>query len=334
MSLYIDPSLWSLRTKNGIPYKLLEGYPQGSYEEENATVTEKYIIRQVDFDQFIHDSFSDMEHVYPGGTWRYTPARAFGEDTFVNKVLKSVNFNPTLVTTKVSFEPFPNDKPCDINNIFKFGMSVDNYVDTYTQFLQLTIEYSAGKATEDHEDLLEGTDNATGEFLLVPSSKKMNWDFNVGGKVADKRPVLNLNVPITQILPGIEWSVKYRRVMWNNLPGVITLCQTNLGCVNSKPMPIFRGKDGDPVETFLFVGFSWTTRRTWRDQYPMAELEMKLLEKSVGNSNGGQFIGGFGHNYFMNPDTGTWMVLLKADDSKMYFAKDLNTLFFGGNLNP
>ena len=303
MSLHISAEEWNLRTPKGIPYKLMEGFPKGSFEEDDCEITEEILIESDRLGDFIEESFNDLSLVYPGGSWSlYDPGRRF----------EGTSWFPTK---KVSFEPFPPGKP-GLFNITSGG-------ETYTNFLKLTIVYGTGKTTDNKSDMLEVTGNATGEFLLVPTKSNMYW-------VDKNHPAKGLNVPVTQIIPGIEWSVKYKRIEWSRFNSVLTLCRYLMGTVNSYPMPQFNYA---PAETILFVGFSWTHRYSWRSSLPVTELELKLIEKnftvpdpmSPQNPSLGLSVN---HNMFLNPDGCVWQTLYREDGSKIYKAFDLNQLFY------
>jgi len=131
VSIYTDPSTWRLRTAGGIPYKLFEGYPQGSFGEEDGQVTEKYIIEASNLSAFISESFSDLT-VIPGLVWFIRPARGYPGI-------------PYLVTKSVGFEPFPPGKPGD-----PYGIDIEEgFEETYAQFVVVTINYSSGKSDEE-----------------------------------------------------------------------------------------------------------------------------------------------------------------------------------------
>jgi len=138
------------------------------------------------------------------------------------------------------------------------------------------------------------------------------------------------------ILPGFEWSVKYKRVPWDAMDGVIDLCRNFLGLVNSEEMLVFRGA---PAETILFSGFSWTQRYSWRDVYPYSELDLKLLEKRIVDgvyNEAGEFEVShiYGHNHFPNPENNYKFQRLKYPNGNyIYDSDNLNKLFFGWDGN-
>ncbi|MCK5632679.1 hypothetical protein KAH94_02950, partial [bacterium] len=60
MSINVHPSNWRLRTTGGIRYKLLEGFPKGTFEAENGKITEQYVIQSSDLIPFVLESFAPM----------------------------------------------------------------------------------------------------------------------------------------------------------------------------------------------------------------------------------------------------------------------------------
>ena len=116
MSLNVDPSQWSLSTEFGVPYKLLEGFPQGRLGIDNATVKEELLIEGGRFVDFCNESYPSI--VSSGGGIAFRPGRAcpgfYG-----------------LYTKDIEFEPFPPGKPGD-----PFGFYDSN---SYSSFLLVQI---------------------------------------------------------------------------------------------------------------------------------------------------------------------------------------------------
>ena len=304
MSINLNPKYWNLRTKRGIPYKRLEGSPKGSAEDDDHEIIEEIIIESDQLGNFVTESFNDLSSVYPGGSWGlFYPGRSF----------EDISWFPTR---KIEFEPFPPGLPGLFNQTLNDP--------TYAQFMKLKITYGTGKTTDSKDDMLEKSGNATGEFLLVQTNSKMYWE-------TTDHPAKGMNVPVTQILPGVEWSVKYKRIEWGRLWSSISLCRSLMGCVNSGEMPQFNFA---PAETILFAGFSWTSRYSWRSNKPVSDMELKLLEKNfmVPNPDSPDNPGLPGvqvtHNMFLNPDGLKWQTLYRANGAKIYKMADLNSLFY------
>ena len=303
MSLNIDPSSWRLRTLGGIPYKLMEGYPKGSFDEENGAVTEQYIIEASNLADFVEESFSDTT-VIPGIVWLYRPARSYPGLAY-------------LVSKKLDFVPYPPGKPGD-----PYGIDVGTgFGETYAQFLLVTIEYSSGKSDEGDQDAVEIGATATGEFLMYPA-KNAKFESDSDEEGALSNPVL----PLSKVIPSLEWSLKFRRIARSRMGTAVALARTMLGKVNSLPMPILMATT---AETILFCGFSATTKWTWRDKDPFFEMELKMLEKVVNED--GEIKG---HNHFYNPNTGLWEKLERTDSegeglgTYVYNLANLNQMFY------
>ena len=302
MSIYIDPSTWNLRTEGGVPYCLMEGYPKINVEEEAASAEEQYIIQSVRFVEFIRESFSDIS-IAPGIGWNLQWGRSLpGAEAF-------------LVTKKVSAEPFPTGLPGDPLLAYMPAVVGSKYLETFAQFVKVTISYGTGKANENNNndaiDILEVTANGTGEYLCIPSRGDMKWD---GGDV-----LRDLNLPIVKVLPQVEWSIKFPRVAFSYLPTALSYCRSVLGKVNSSPLAIVQNA---PAETVLFTGFSIHRKYTWRDKKPFADIDIKLLEKLIPQSGGT-----VGHNHFYRPDKGRWEKIKRPDGSYVYDSTDLNAMF-------
>lgn len=333
MSLYTNPSTWSLATPGGIPYKIYEGSPSGSFEEDNADWSEKVIIVATDLEGFIRESFSEYT-IIPGGTWLYDhPARSYG---MTGDNPDGVPGFESLVTKKISVESFPPGKPSDPFEIIKdesgqtnskidLDVDIDGIVNstngTYAQFLLLTIQFSPGKCTTDNEDALEISCHASGEFLLYSGGGKTYWD---NGEDEDPTPLKVPNVPISRVQPGNEWSLKFKRVPFEDLPDAMGALRGSLGCINSVEMASLKNAD---IGTILLAGFSVTSSYSWRSKKPFSEIEVKLLEKRIEEDDKVK-----GHNYFLNPNTGKFQLVLGPNNLNfIYSSSDLNQLLFGNS---
>jgi len=313
MSLNLDPSTWRLRTLGGIPYKLYQDNPKGHFEEESADITEQYIIQASDLADFVVESFSDTI-VWPGIAWFYRPPRRYPGLFY-------------LVTKSLDFESFPPGKPGD-----PYAIDSSAESGTYSEFLLVTIKYSSGKSEEDtNNDIVELSVNASGEYLThFPKRAKYNISVadNPSTKTKDEK-LTNPLVPMSKIVPSLEWNLKFRRIPRVNMAASFLLARSLLGTVNNYAMPaIFDA----PPETILFAGFSMATKWTWREKDPSFELDMKLLEKQINEQ--GEIKG---HNHVFNPNTGRWDRLVKTDSSGValdppsyaYELANLNQLFYG-----
>lgn len=333
---------WHLRTAGGIPYRLVEGYPKGSFDEDDCKVEEKYIIQARDLMSFVTESLSDLQ-VRPGGQWFYRPAR---------RLPGPAATTPYAVTQRVSFEPLDGTRPCD-----PFLADVPPPSSgTYGEFLTVTIEYLTGKSDDDWPGMVELSVTSASEFMVIPSK---SLTFKTPEKNADgtayvgpaNPPVKDPKIPYTMLLPSLEWSVKFPRVPLAHWADSMALASDLLGCVNDRPMQVMVARW---PETVLFVGFSLDLKWNWRQRQPCFSVELKFLQKEITESwdealiadawiattpDPTGFIDGWewwvkGHNHSYNPATSHWDRLRRPDDTPLYKLADLNQLFFGAANNP
>lgn len=309
----INSALWRRQTDQGVPYKLLEGSPNGVFSEDDVEITEEYIILAQDLPRFIIESFSYYElgvGSYSYYVRLYRPARScpgFG----------------ALVTRSVSFVPYPSDMPAD-----PFHTDAAKAVTgTYTPYLKVTVTYSVGKSGDSENDFVIISGNSTGEFLLIPTSgvgeTPLRWE---GTEAGGATFIKDVSLPITKVLPGMEWSLKFPRVPRVSLPGLVGIARSLMGKVNTESVTLISSV---PKECLLFAGFSFTTKYNWREVLPMAEIEFKLLEKQVvgtDNQPGG-------HNHFYNPETGKWQRIVLPNGEYVYEAVDFSGLILSGDWN-
>ena len=321
-----DSTGWNLMTPGLIHYKLYEGHPKGSFEEDSASFTEQIIIRASDLMQFVSESLSEYS-IYPGSNWYYQPPRSYfgekgGDSERTNPYLKN------MVVKKIDFECFPPGKPCDPLGINSKGEGDEEDAqwnkDTFSQYLLLTVSYAPGKTTQNIGDVLELSSSTSGEFLMYSARGENKWYNDTSG---ESTPVTEINLPITRVLPSVEWTLKYKRVPFVQLEAVLDLLRSSLGTLNEETIPAMFGA---PKETVLFLGYSYSLSYSWRSEEPIVEVEVKMLEKRVVDEGGDTK----GHNHFLNPKSGQWERILDKDGQNVYTLSDLNALLFGENPNP
>jgi len=304
MSIYEDPATWRLRTAPapfGIPYKLVEGYPKGSFEEENAKITEQYIIQASDLLDFALESFPPM--IIWGGIFHFTATRAYPG---LNR----------LFTKSVSWEPHEVGKPTD-----PFGTDPFPPTGTYAKFLKVTIQYETAKPNNtdpnDPSTFLEVSADASGEFLMLQVQGEATWESMAGPKVQGP------NTQVAQVIPELTWSVRWPQITRSYLDELMPLMRSRLGQVNSRPMSILHDA---PAETILFVGYSMREQYTWRtdEDQPPVEIDMKFVEKHI--EIAGVTVG---HNHFWQPELNRF-AKLQVGGKGVYPSSDLNQLFPGG----
>lgn len=298
MSIHEDPSTWRLHTAGGIPYKLVDGNPTGSFDEENAEVTEKYIIQASNLQAFVKESFPPM--IVWDGRFSFESKRPYPGLS-------------TLVTQRVSFEPLEPGKPCD-----PYRIDPGAPEGTYAEFLRLTISYATQKQNDvdpdDPETFLEVSADAAGEFLMLPADNaNAKWS-------TDLEPVTGLNVPLGQMIPQTDWTVRWPQLPAAYLPTVLGRIRAVMGRVNGDVMTLLHNAE---VETVLCMGYSFREQDSWRadlDGRPPVELEVKFLEKSLPGEVP------IGHNHFYRQDTGEYDTLLMSGE-KVYGISVMDNLF-------
>jgi len=299
MSVNVDPSSWRLKTEGGIPYKLMEGFPRGTYTKENATAEEQYLVRASDLDAFVLESFPSS--TFLRSSYFFARGRTFpGKDTFFTKT--------------VSYEVHTAGKPID-----PFGQDPDAPANTYGNIILLTIVYETGKPNDnenDPETFLEISADAAGEFLSVPG--RGGWG-SMNPSAEDE--VQGINVPITIVFPEIQWSVRWPRVIRSYVRDTLMpSMRSKLGHINNAEMPMLFGAVKD---TIMFMGFSLREQFTWRDaELPSTEIDMKFLEKHQEKLNG-EIVG---HNHFYREDTGDFEPLFNVN-GEIYSRVNLSDMF-------
>ena len=309
MSIHIDPSEWRLSTDGGIPYKLVEGFPSGSFEAENAEAEEQYIIRASDLSAFVLESFPAHD-VVGGDSFFFQPRRAFPSLS-------------TLRTRRVSYKPLEQGKPTD-----PYGIDPDASDETYADFLSVTINYFTDKGENVDPNnpftFLEIAADASGEFLMLPvRSGESEWqDPEIPAEPDFDVNVKGLNAPISQLIPEIEWTVTWSQIDNLFFSILLPIMRSNLGKVNLTPMPLLYFA---PSQTLLFVGFSMRQQESWRGGLggiPPVQIEMKFIEKHI--DIGGEIVG---HNHFWREEEGRFVELNIRDGEPVYRKANLNAMF-------
>ncbi len=314
MSIHEDASTWRLRTPNGIPYKLLEGFPKGKVGE-GVSLTEEILIQASDLTQFLIESFSHVTMVV---------------DRLVYSQGRQCPGAPGRYTTDVGFEPFEPGKPSD-----PFGTDSSAPDGTYAQFYKCSITFgprnqgSSDGSSDDVKDFLEVTADAEADFLAVEQANSIaRWenakawtDPNTGiaYAVGALLPVKSPNQSITKLVIEMGWNVNWKRVSWLALPTLVTRMRACAGKVNSSIMPLLHNAD---VETIVFKG--WTIRKqyAWTDEdQPPVTLDMKFSEKRVVEDGEVK-----GHNHLYRPETGLFERYL-INGEPLHALADLNYMW-------
>jgi len=291
MSIYLNPSEWNLKTDGGIPYKLMNGYPTGSIDDEGSfTTTEAYIMEASSLSAFITESFSPTV---------YTPTRHMPGQSY--------NY-----TRSISFEPFPEGLPGD-----PFGAHVGIHDEnTFAQFVKVTIQYKQGEEQDgaDPSTFVEIAADASVE-VLVTSSEAMKWESG--------QPIIEVDLPIGHLCPMTEWTARWPRIPQTYINTIAARLRQYMGCINSTPMTKLYGAEAG---TILFSGLSFQQAFIYGGGPAGASIEAKLLEKRlVKRTEAGTTV--YGHNHYYNKKTGLYERIKKTDGSFIYPEANLNLLF-------
>lgn len=334
-----------LVTAGGIPYALMEGYPQFKFTADDATATEKYIIAAENLAAFIDECFPE-------------PTVLYGIILASNK--RRLPGNEVMITREVSVEPVDMTKPID-----PYGIDPNAPPGTYGDKIYVTCNYTtAGNEDDDDQDpqnpetFLTRSANVGGEFLAL-NAPNVKWKaqvkkdnaagdavlagvsehpemmdpLNLPGAVPEGaddavdgaiEPNKDFQLPITKILPTIEWTLSWKEVIappWQQIREL-------LGKVNDRQLPLFFNA---PKDTTLFLGVAakqeFTARRgvSFIFRKPWS-IDFKFTEKH--GKDDGVVIG---WNHFWRPEKNRFDILLRQPgNKKAYEAGNFARLFQRG----
>jgi hypothetical protein len=295
MSLHIDPSQWRLKTPNGIPYKLVDGYPKGSFAVGNTKFSEKCIIRSSDLFAFVLETLPQTVE-WSNGIWNFTSGR-----TCPGTV--------GLLAAEVTSEPFDPGKPVNLANN-DLGASSN----TYAEFTQVEIRYEPFKRDPSGDDSLEtflevdadfnaefiSVDTAGGNVYRENAVAMLDDDHQTTINAGQLVPVREIKSHTTRILPTVDWNVKFPKVTSSlALRAVVLTARNCQGHINSAAMPLFLNAEAG---TILLKGFSVGASFSWKTDgtvVPQYQLGLKFNEKRVWEDDIAK-----GHNYVYQPASG------------------------------
>ncbi len=309
MSVNESSANWKLSTPGGIKYKLIEGFPRGSFDEENGEIEEQYVIRANQLAAFVNESFPPV--IVLGGFWFFQGKRVCPHHAF-------------LFTKRISFEPLEPGKPCDPYNVH--GGLTDT--DTYAEHLKITINYSVDEQNnnDDNESFLTVSADNSGEWLVIDAAEDSLWEFC--GNLADLQrlaglppgePIEEFQLPASQLVPKTRWNVKWPKFPDTLLAIVIDRCRDAFGKVNSEIMPLFNNAVPDSI---LFTGFSYTKEYSWKEA-PAVSMDMMFEEKFIKDASICQ--DDVTHQHIYRPGSGFQKLLI--NDDYLYKTNDHNRLF-------
>lgn len=228
---------WRLTTAGGLKYKLFEGYPLLTMDDDVTTATEKYLMRSQDAAAFAAES--------------RPPPYVLGFFIVQPPYRALPGSGGWAVTRTVNFAPHGQGLPWD-----PLGMDPTAPAGTYADLCEVTITYSTGKAAEDRdpnnpETFLEHSMQVGGEFYqLKPTS--VFYD-----KAGVETVITSPDVPgMHKTVVTLEHNLRWPFVM---VPDWTTIIQT-LGKVNEAVKPLFKNA---PIETVLFSGVSGNQKYVW-----------------------------------------------------------------------
>lgn len=274
-----DPSTWRLSTPEGIPYKLLDGYPTfGVQHPDGATAAEKLLIRGTDLGAFLSEIFPPPREVL--GLVIYPETRRLpGTDVLVAKTFSAHPYNPGLPG-----DPFSTDTSAP-SGTYSFLYEVDIGYETDKKGSKDSEEEDPNEP----ESFLRHSITAGGEFITIPAQALKHQtkgrpppfrpDVLGEGAIAETESGeaednLDQLLPITKIIPITTHTLEWRQVPlvpWGRI-------RNKLGHVNSDVIPLF---DLAQPETVLFTGvngsqeYLWDGRRPWTLQFTFVERYLK-----------------------------------------------------------
>jgi len=301
MSVNESNSNWALSTAGGIKYKLVDGYPTGSFTDESGQIVEKYIVRAGDVNAFLNESFPPVLIVGP--LWYFQSKRACPQFR-------------GLFTKTVDFGPFRSGKPGDPFNAYGGLTDTETYSAEYLVTITYTADKDQGSEDNNNESFLTVTADTGGEWLVIDAAENSVWN----GGAGDDEPIDDFQLPGTQLVPKTQWNVKWPKFPNTLLSDVVERAREAFGKVNSDPMSLFQ----DAVkETILFTGFSYTEEWSWKETGPAVSMNMTFDEKFIkdGDVNDADVT----HQHIYRPGKGFQKLLI--DGKNLYKTSDLNELF-------
>jgi hypothetical protein len=291
MSVNEDPSTWRLTTLGGIPIKLKSRV--GSFSDEDADMTEVYILQTSRFQDFILETFPSPTLFLNGLLY---PPRRKAPGT-------------TLQTIRVSYGGLQGlDSLID-----PFNSDTGAPAGTYEPFMEITVQYGTSMDNDTDPDpdnpltFLEISAAAAGVFLTTQPTGQAVWEAGGGDP---QQNVQEAVIPQTLTEPETEWSVRWSQIPWGFINAtLIARLRSKLGKVNEGVMSLFHDA---PAETVMFLGYTYRQQFTWRSGsggQPPVELDLKFLEKNLLSPEGIQVT----HNHVYRPGHGYRKMTIDGD---------------------
>jgi hypothetical protein len=291
-----DITLARRQTNGGIKYKLVEGFPKLSGDEDGTTATEEYLVPANQLGAFWAESL---------------PVPVFFLNFILLPARRRMPGAPFLITKSLSCEPHSGQKPGDP---FSFDPLAPN--GTYDDLYRVTINYETMKESDDNErdenkpeTFLEHSMSAGGEFLSIPPNKTSITDGDIdtvtspsGGDEDNE----DQQMPIVMSIPTIEHSFKWKFVLDPNWAEIYT----QLGNINLKAIKFI--PESKP-ETVMFTGVSGNQVYLWNGAALRVQpwsLTFKFSQRHI--EEGGRT---YGWNHVFSPKKGRWVYLFRAGDA-------------------
>lgn len=305
-------------TAGGIPYKLVQGYPKISGDENGTTATEKYLIASSNVAAFYLESL---------------PPPILFLNFFVLPARRRMPGTGFLITKRVDFEPHSGQLPGD-----PFLVDPDKPA-SYDDLYAVTIQYETMQESDDDErdetdprTFLEHSINAGGEFLSIPSNKTTVDPKDVENNAptsdedgnplpAAEEPNEDRNMPILWQVPTLEHNLRWDFVLSPPWERIFKM----MGTVNSQAVDLFFDA---PAETVMFMGVSGSQTYLWDGASARVQpwkLDFKFSQRHI-EENGFKY----GWNHVYSPKKGQWVKVRRANGLPLYQSENHLDLFKAG----
>lgn len=320
-----DYSSWRLQTNGGVRYRFLGS--TGSFNSEGGEIDWKCIIRSKDL-------YEVLLELFPGPV-------ILGGVTYPNT--GTMPGFPSMCAKKISYRNHLDGLPVDP---YEYD-TTDAPLGTYSEYLELTIQFAPGTAKSANADpltFLEISGAADGEVIYVPPTDTTltseegeggtndvpgEGDIDLNGLVnnnirpgAEARPSRTPILPTVLLVPTTKWTLKWKQIPADHFRNVlIHRLRFLMGRVNRETVPWLYNA---APETLLFLGFNHTESYSWRLsnlESPPIDIEMQIIEKRV-VWNGVVC----GHNHVFEPGKG-W-VRQKLENGDPMYKKSIFSFLF------
>ena len=225
------PATWRLKTKAGIPYRVMD--LSLSVEENKASATEILVMPWNYVVAFINESFPPTNN------------------TKGKQAIRRTRYLPgtRLQTSNISAVAFTGGRPIDF-----FAADYWAPAETYDTLAKVTVQYETKEQEDDQPYKISA--RASGQVLTSPAPNAKVQGDDGGTAQSFKQPQLPLQIMTPTITWSVEWPSIDRSLFRQTL---LPLLRSLVGTINDKKMEIFFGA---PEETVLFLGFDFEEEYT------------------------------------------------------------------------